>query len=64
MSGWPVTAAGCGSVGGPGPSLWRWGEGPASALAFGGLDHVGWLLRRRNLLGMITVVCISISEKH
>ena len=50
--------------GAPGQSLWRWGEGPASALAFGGLDHVGGLLRRRNLLGVITIACISISEKH
>ena len=40
------------------------GEGPVSALAFGGLDHVGGLLRRRNLLGVITIACISISEKH
>ena len=28
------------------------------------LGHVSWLLRRRNLLGVITIVCISISEKH
>ena len=65
MSGWPVRKAGCGSAGG---GSWtvplEVGEGPVSALAFGGLDHVGGLLRRRNSLGVITIACISISEKH
>lgn len=59
-----VMAAGCGGVVASLAATSEAGAGAESALAFGGPDHRGWLLGRRDLSGVITIACIPISEKQ
>ena len=46
-----VTAAGCGGVVGSLAAMPEAGAGPESALAFGGPDHRGWLLKEEGFVG-------------